>query len=245
MSSAWLTDFLRGANSYLSGAFVAVLLAPVLPDVLVDTLGHWAPAWLLRIFAILTVFVLCIAVYAWKRRLERKWAAKYQDPGFHRVKRCDVLVVGLSQDAKYRSADKGRNDPAIPEYLVQHTRPSTVVLVSTPEVQRLNEIQRNMSADGITVYIVPLSDAYDPKKMVPEISRGVLQIIDTKKLTGKQINVDVTSGTKIMSLAMFHLAQILNGNAVYVWREQENGEPKPGTQQSISFNPQDVLPTLR
>ncbi len=239
-----LTDSVRGANAYLRSAFLAVLLAPVLPDIAVDLFGDTASPWLLRVLAVVGLFGGCVVLFAWTRHLERKLVAANQDPKLHKVERCDVLILGLGPRSEFRRLeDRNQSELSVPEYLVQHTHPSKVILVSTPQVAALDEIRRNLETERITVHRVTLSDAMDPDEALSEVPRQVTELLENEKLSDKKINVDVTSGTVVMSLAMVRLALILSAQVVYVWGRGLEG--KPAARQSRSFDPRDVLPAVQ
>jgi hypothetical protein len=239
-------ESLRGAGSYLQTAFVAVLLAPVLPDIAVDVFGDWIPASLLRILAVAVLLSGCLALYSWRWHQERKWAAAAASEDFtlHKVEPGDVLILGWGPRSDFRPAAERPGDLELPEYLVRWTQPSTVILVSATAVP--SQIEKNLKAAGIRrVHVVSLPDPYDPEPTLPEVANQVKGLLETNNLVNKKINVDITSGTVIMSLAMLRLALLVNATVVYVWSQQENGKRIPHTQRSKAFDPRDVLPVTR
>jgi hypothetical protein len=235
------TEVFRGATTYLQSVILAVLLAPVLPDIAVDAFGDVAPAWLLRILAALGLFVLCCVAYWWSRRTARKRAAN-AGVKLRRPDPCDVLVLGLSLGKEPHFRLNRTGDAKISEHLLDAVKPSTVILIASPAVNYLDETQRNIESIGKTVHLVQISDAYDPGTVLREIPDKVREILHHHKLLSKRIYVDITGGTAVMSVAMLRLALIVKAKAAYVWSDWHDGKRVPDSERSITFDPRDALP---
>jgi len=228
---------LSGAGRYLSSVLVAVLLAPVLPDIAVDVFGGGEPRWrdpLLRGLAVIAVCVACVGVYRYRRwRLVRSASASVRS-----LPACDVLVLPMSASSTFRVPQRQAGDYSVPEYLVNNTTPSVVVAVATRETsQRLAGLTAALSECDITVHSVTIDDPQDPRATVRDIPARVGELIEEFGLAGQRICVDVTGGTGAMSLGMLRLAALRAAECVYVSSDFDGTGRVPRTQRGHSFDP--------
>jgi hypothetical protein len=239
-----LWDLLVGSTDYLKSVFVAVILAPIAPDVAVDLWGDPASRWrdpLLRFIALVLVLVLCVVVYRARvrRANQRSRRSPYRLTG---VGQHDVLVLPLGGGSTYQSPGGRTKSKTVPEWLVDAVRPTLVIAVATPQVEAMiDEMRTNLGSDGIDFDHVVLSDGGDPELAVPEAEAQVLAKLKGRNLLTASCVVDVTGGTVPMSIAMLRVASLLGATCTYVSSEYKNNGPVPGSQVGRSFAPRALL----
>lgn len=211
-------DLSVGATRWLGTAGIAVLLAPVLPDLAVDIFGDpTAPArdWWLRLLALAFLIALVLGLTAanlrWTARRTRR---RGRDP-FADLRPAEVLAVSLSlgkdNTLPYTRIDRRAGPgPQIVEFLAAGTTPTTVVGVISPQVDQttVDSLTAEFAADGIGFTPVRISEAYEPHAVIGE-SRGIADTIARLDVPGSQILVDTTAGTIPMTLAMMRVAATL------------------------------------
>ena len=226
-----------GATRYLGSVLVGVLLAPVLPDVAVDLFGG-GPGWgdaLLRVGALLVVALACVVTFQLQVRLAARRSRAAVLTG---IGTCEVLVLPIGLRCVYRPPGRRTGPRSIPEWLVDHCRPDTVVVVSSPQIGDVEEkLGRGLAADGIRFASVQLPDVSDPKTAIPEAERRISDALAALHLTERRTYVDTTGGNVIMSLAMLRVGVVLGAECTYLASEYRGGEPVPGTQVGRAFAP--------
>lgn len=237
----WLTGTLVGASRYLESVFVAVLLAPVLPEIAVDVLGRVFPHWLLRCAAVLTVLLLCMLVHYARRCYARRRQREAPMPKMGHYK---VLVQPMSPSYTYYSRDKRERDPAVPEVTVDAARPRLVIAVVSREYQtdKQQQMRRGLAADDVEVEIVEISNVNEVDQAVREASQKVLALLRERKVKPEQVCFDTTGGTVPMSFAMLRAAALYGSDCCYVSSKYIQGERQPYTQCARSFNPVELVP---
>lgn len=250
----WLRQSLRGASAFVSSVFVAVLLAPVLPDVFVELAGDGGPPWrapALRGAAVLLVVVVAVAVFRLRERSRIRAARRGAE--MHGLAHVPVLVLPLSPERKrpthvptYTAATLRRGDPTVAERLIDSIRPELVVCVVTPQFEPddLARLTEALKADGTSeVAIVRLDDGMDPTIAITDTCSRLLALVEQRGLTGEDINVDITGGTKTMTLALARAASLIGADCVYVASEyrRDAGNVLPGTQKPYRFAATELL----
>ena len=85
---------------------------------------------------------------------------------------------------------------------------------------------------------VPISDAFDPVVAVPECERAVIAAVGRLEEAPGSVCVDVTGGTKTMTLAMMRVAALLHAECAYVSARFDGANRLPNTQRAHGFSPQ-------
>jgi hypothetical protein len=237
----WLTGTLVGASQYLESVFIAVLLAPVLPEVAVDFFGGALPYWrnsVLRCAAVLVVLLACGVVYQWRRWLVRRRQAEAPMPEMGHY---EVLVQPMSPKYTYRLPERRESDRSVPEVTVDAARPELLVAIVTPEVERegknQNQLREGLRASRVELEIVRISNAKDVKKVVNETINKVLATLQQRQVKPDRVCFDITGGTKPMSLAMLRAAALYGSDCCYVSSEVDRDGRLPHTQCARSFDP--------
>ncbi len=244
MKSLW--TLLVGSTRHLTSVFVAVILAPVAPDIAVDLLGDPASPWrdpLLRFVAPVLVLVLCVLVY----RAQVGVAARRSKRHPYRltgVEQHDVLVLPLGHNSTYESRRRRTKSKTIPDWLVDTVAPTLVIAVATPQIESamIDEMRTNLASDDVEFDHVVLSDGRDPAIVVPEAEDQVLAKLKSRNLLTTSCAVDVTGSTVPMSIAMLRVASLLGATCTYVAsRRYEDNSPVLGSQVGKSFDPRALL----
>ncbi|MGH8918124.1 MAG: hypothetical protein ACRD0H_07275, partial [Actinomycetes bacterium] len=237
----WSAGTLSRASRYLGSVFVAVLLAPVLPDVAVEFFGAPSPSWrnpVLRGAAVLGVIVACVGVDQIRRWHARRREA---DSPISQLGHYPVLVQPLSpKQYDYRPRDTGRTgDLTVPEVNVDAARPRLVIAVATPQVPAasVDELRAGLAADGVDFDVVSISDPGDVKQVVPEVPQLVLAKLREHEVDPGKVCFDTTGGNIPVSLAMLRAAALYGSDCCYVSSRMDRDGRAPRTQSPRSFDP--------
>ena len=236
----WVTTTLVGASQYLNSVFVAVLLAPVLPEIALDFFGAPSPHWrnpALRGAAVLLVTVACVGVYQIRRWRARR---REREAPMPELRHYPVLVQPLSPHYTYRPRGKGRTgDRQVPEVNVDAATPRLVVTVVTPQVSdaRLGELRAGLAVDEVKLDVVHISEPNNVKQVVPNLTHQVLAKLREHQVEAADVCFDTTGGNVPMSLAMLRAAALYGSSCCYVSSEMGRDGRTPHTQVSRSFDP--------
>jgi hypothetical protein len=229
----------------LGSVFVAVLLAPVVPDVAVELFGADSPSWrnpAWRAAALLLVVAVCIGVYVVRRWLARRREA---DAPMPELRHYPVLVQPLSlRRYEYRPRTSERTgDLMIPEVNVDAAKPKLVVAVATPQIplDKLEALRTGLKEDGINFTHVSISDPDDVREVVPEVVQKVLALLREREVAPHDVCFDTTGGNVPMSLAMLRAAGLYGSECCYVSSQQDQYGRAPRFQVSRSFEPNALL----
>ena len=239
----WLADHLSSAAAYLGSVFVAVLSVPVLPDIAVEVFGDADSRWrnpVLRVAAVLVVVVACVAIEVVRRRIARRRRLR---TGYRlgNLSLADLLVLPLSPGrSSFRPPDRQTGEQSVAEKLIDETRPAMVLGITSPEVSsaEVAALRAGLDAEGVGFVQVHISDAFDPMVAVPECERAVIAAVGRLEEAPESICVDVTSGTKTMTLAMMRVAALLHAECAYVSARFDGANRLPNTQRAHGFSPQ-------
>lgn len=239
----WLADHLSSAAGYLGSVFVAVLSVPVLPDIAVEAFGDADSRWrnpVLRLGAVLVVVVACVGVEVVRRRIARRRRLRtgYRLGGLGAA---DLLVLPLAPGrSSFRAPHRRTGEQSVPEVLVDATRPAVVLGITSPEMPstEVAALRAELDAEGVGFVHVSISDAFDPVVAVAECERAVVAAVDKLDVAPGSICVDVTSGTKTMTLAMMRVAAVLHAECAYVSARFDGANRLPNTQRAHGFRPQ-------
>jgi hypothetical protein len=253
--NAWLAragrraaSTMRGASSFLGGVFVAVLLVPLLPDIAIELFGGDSPPWLnpvLRVSSVALTVVVVVIVYLVRERARIRAARSVTS--LRGLSQADVLVLPLSPERgkpTYTSQERRKDDPTAPELLIDTVQPDMVVAVLTPQFDdtALRRLEEELDGEGIALAVVRIDDAGDPSVAVPQTSSRLQELVGKHELEASSIYVDVTGGTKTMTLAMARAASLINADCVYVGSQHTaTGGPLPGSQRPYRFDPAQLL----
>jgi len=235
---------MRGASSFIGGVFVAVLLVPVLPDVATELFGGDSPRWLnplLRAASVAVTVAVVVLVYLARERARIR--AARSATSLRGLDQVEALVLPLSPECgkpTYTSPACRKDDPSAAERLIDTVRPRIVVAVLTPQFAgtALQRLEKELDSDGITLAVVRIDDAGDPAVAVPQASSRLLDLVGDRGLEASSIYVDVTGGTKTMTLAMARAASLLRADCVYVGSQfKAGGGLLPGSQRPYRFDP--------
>ena len=239
----WLADHLSSAAGYLGSVFVAALFVPVLPDIAVEGFGDADSRWrnpALRLAAVVVVVGACVAVEVVRRRIARRRRLRtgYRLGGLGPV---DLLVLPLAPGrSSFRAPHRRTGEQSVPEVLIDDTRPTMVLGITSPEVPsaEVAALRSGLDAEGVGFVQVPISDAFDPVVAVPECERKVVGAVGQLEDAPGSICVDVTGGTKTMTLAMMRVAAVLHAECAYVSARFDGANRLPNTQRAHGFSPQ-------
>ncbi len=240
----WLAGALSRASQYLGSVFVAVLLAPVLPDVAVELFGGLSPSWrdpALRGAAVLLVIVTCVGV-----DLFRRWRARRREINapMSELRHYPVLVQPLSlHKYEYRPQSTGRpGDLNVPEANVIAATPGLVVAVASPPLLgQLDGLRAGLAADGIGFAHVSISDPNDVREVVPEVTQRVLTLLREHEIKPDDVCFDTTGGNVPISLAMLRAAALHGSDCCYVSSRQDKHGREARSQVSRSFDPVELV----
>lgn len=236
-----IAGLLSGASQYLGSVFVAVLLAPVLPDAAVELFGAPSPSWrnpALRGAAVLVVILACVGVDQ-----IRRWHARRRETHapMPELRHYPVLVQPLSPKRYgYRPRDAGRTgDLMVPEVNVDAASPRLVVAVATPQIpgSSLDELKAGLTTDGVAFDVVSISEPDDVKQVVPEVTQRVLTKLREQQVDPGDVCFDTTGGNVPVSLAMLRAAAIYGSDCCYVSSRLGRDGRTPRTQFPRSFDP--------
>lgn|GEM_PF-6861375 len=246
---ASLSAAYRGSVIYLESALVALLLAPVLPDILIDLTGvHGRPTAAVRAVGVLIIVVICGLVFTVRSRQYRRTLHRASLASSN-VEPRDTLILALSprSDARYEHRDRraGRL-PSIAELLVEKINPRYVVLLCTPQVDiaHWTASRDNLRDENRTVTVIHVSNHERPEQFLTEIENG-LPDGTSDTWSPASVAVDITGGTKLMSIAMLRLAGDLNAVCVYVTSTHSGTEITPGTQALYQFDPRTLTGAIQ
>jgi len=237
----------HGSFAYLQSALVALVLAPVVPDMLLDlTAVRGRPAAAIRLGGMLLVVAACGLVFVVQSRRYRRKLSLVTSLASN-VRQHDVLIIALSlgDTTRYEQvARRAHRLPSIIEILVATVAPQSVILVKSQEVPDTasNATRDSLEADGKQVATIPIQDCEKPEEILDDVQRA-LNRGPANGATWKlsSVAVDVTGGTKLMSLAMLRLAAELNASCVYVTKKQRGADITPGTQIPYQFDPRKLV----
>ncbi|ABW10820.1 hypothetical protein Franean1_1373 [Parafrankia sp. EAN1pec] len=238
----------RGSQAYLQSALVALLLAPVLPDILIDLTGVEGKATAgVRLGGVALVAAACVAVFAVQNRRHRRDLARIGTLTSN-VQPHDTLIIALSLRAgpqyQPRALRTGRL-PSILEILVDRITPKTVILLRSPDVpdDAWTQTRDGLTSDGLQTGLLAVPNCEDPVDFVAYVNRALSRgpsggaVYDLTSVA-----VDVTGGTKLMSLAMARLAAELDASCVYVTKAFRDADTiEPGTQIPYQFDPRQIV----
>ncbi|MDQ3151626.1 MAG: hypothetical protein M3R63_07895 [Actinomycetota bacterium] len=229
------------ASQYLGSVFVAVLLAPVLPDAAVELFGAPSPTWrnpVLRGAAVLLVIAVCVGVDQIRRWRARRREARAPMPELGHYA---VLVQPLSPKRYgYRPrASERPGDKTVPEVNVDAAAPRLVVAVATPQIHAvsLDELKVSLAADDVDFDVVSVSEPDDVKEVVPEVTQRVLAKLREHDVDPADVCFDTTGGNVPVSLAMLRAAALYGSDCCYVSSRQDRDGRAPRTQLPRSFDP--------
>ncbi len=232
---------LSRASQYLGSVFVAVLLAPVLPDAAVELFGAPSPAWrnpVLRGAAVFVVIVACVGVdqvRRWRAR-RREASAPMPELGHYAV-----LVQPLSPKRYgYRPRHSGRTgDRMVPEVNVDAATPRLVVAVATPQIPAasVDDLKANLAADDVDFDVVSISEPGDVKQVVPEVTQRILAKLREHDVGPGDVCFDTTGGNVPVSLAMLRAAALYGSDCCYVSSRLDGDGRAPHSQVPRSFDP--------
>ena len=232
---------LSRASQYLGSVFVAVLLAPVLPDAAVELFGAPSPTWrnpVLRGAAVLLVIAACVGVDQIRRWRARRREARAPMPELGHYA---VLVQPLSpQRYGYRSRESGRTgDLMVPEVNVDAASPRLVVAVATPQIPAasVDELKANLAVDDVDFDVVSISEPDDVKQVVPEVTQRVLATLREHDVDPGDVCFDTTGGNVPVSLAMLRAAALYGSDCCYVSSRLDRDGRAPRSQLPRSFDP--------
>jgi CRISPR-associated protein (Cas_Cas02710) len=235
----------RGSVIYLQSALVALILAPVVPDMLIDLTGvHGRPTAAVRLAGVLLVVIICGLVFTIRSRQYRRTLHR-ASLAFSNVEPRDTLILVLSPGSasryEHRDFRVGRL-PSVAEILVEKIGPRSVVLLRSPEV---DDIDWRTSRDALLaedrhVTVIAVSNCERPEQFLDEIKNG-LPADPSDSWNPSSAAVDVTAGTKLMSIAMLRLAADLNAVCVYVTSTRDGSGIKPGSQVPYQFEPRSLV----
>lgn len=234
-----------GASEYVGGVFVAVLLLPIAPDVAIDFFGGPAPSWrnpALRVGALIIVVLLVLVRYRARERARIRSARGGTMTGLGQAQ---VLALALSPERKnpdkptYTPPARRRDHPSGAELLIDTVRPRKVLAVVTPQFADtdLARFTAALREDGIELVVVRIDDGTDPSVAVSQTAERLVQAAPA----ADTIYVDVTGGTKAMTLGMVRAASILGADCVYVASQFKDGRMLPGNPKPYNFNPRDMF----
>ncbi len=235
---------LSRASQYVGSVFVAVLLAPVLPDAAVELFGAQSPSWrdpILRGAAVLVVIAACVGVDQVRRWHARRGEANAPMP---ELRHYPVLVQPLSLNRyEYRPRDTERpGDLTVPEVNVDAATPNLVVAVATPPLLgKLDALRAGLAGDDIEFAHVSISDPDDVRQVVPEATRRTLDLLREHEIAPADVCFDTTGGNVPMSLAMLRAAALYGSDCCYVSSQQHQGGRAARSQVSRSFEPNVLL----
>lgn len=228
---------LGGASRYLGSVIVAVLLAPVLPDVFVELFGGGEQAWVdpvLRLAALAVVLLGCVVVYWVQNRIARRRSAVVLSG----IGQRDVLVLPVGFTSEYHRRGDRTGERSVSDWLVDTCRPGVVIAVVSPEVAPIaTRTRAALTADGVVCEVVELPDVADPTSAVPEAERLVSGLVTSRALGGRPTYVDTTGGNVVMSLAMLRVASVLGVECTYVASRHDGKRIVPGSQVGHAFDP--------
>lgn len=236
---------LVGGSRYIDSVLVAVLLAPILPDILLDFFGAPSPRWrnpALRGTALLVVIAACVGVY-----LTRRWYANRREIGapISDMGHYAVLVQPLSPNRyNYRPRNTGRTgDLTVPEVIVDNARPRLVVAVATPQIlpASVDELKISLAKDDVDFEVVSISEPNDVKQVVPDVTQRVLSKLRERNIEPGDVCFDTTGGNVPMSLAMLRAAALYGSDCCYVSSQMDRDGRTPRTQWPQSFDPTDLF----
>jgi len=232
---------LASANRYLKSVFVAVLLAPVLPDIFVEFFGGSSPQWrnpALRATAIIVVVLICISVYQAQRWNARR---REKDAPMPEMGPYPVLVQPLSPNRYgYRPRDHGRTgDRTVPEVNVDAAAPRLVIAVASPQIthESRSELRTGLAADDVKLDVVDISEPDDVKKVVPDVTQKVLAKLREHQIDPGDVCFDTTGGNVPISLAMLRAAAVYGSDCCYVSSRLDRDGRAPYSQLARSFDP--------
>jgi hypothetical protein len=238
---SWLGDRVFGARHHLESVFVAVLLVPVVPDLFVDWMGNPAKPernGLLRVAAVLSVFLVAIIVGAARNSWARRRGARSRRP-FVTLPAADVLVLPLSaRPGPYLRRKRRQGPPEILEFLCDGISPKTVLCVVTSRTAALvDDLTVELAADGIDLRVVSVDNAANPVTAIEECD-GVLEQLRLLEVARDRVVVDVTGGNVPLTLAMMRVSALVGARCVYVSSEVDSdGRRVPYTQRGHAFEP--------
>lgn len=245
LAGRWLGTPLSRATQYLGSVFVAVLLAPVLPDIMVELFGTDSLSWrnsVLRAGAVALVIMTCVGVDQFRRWRARRSEVRAPMP---ELRHYPVLVQPLSLNRyEYRPrASERPGDLTTPEVNVDAAKPTLVVAVATPQIslERLEALRTGLKEDGIEFAHVSISDPDDARKVVPEMTQRVLALLREHKIEASNVCFDTTGGNVPMSLAMLRAAALYGSECCCVSSQQDQYGRAPRSQVSRSFEPSSLL----
>jgi len=240
-----LRNLISGSTRYLSSVFVAVMLAPVVPDMAVELFGAPEPLWRdpsLRAAALLLVLVVCIATYRFRVGLARRRARRsgYRLAG---IQQRDVLVLPIGHRSTYQARKARIGAMSVVNWLVDAAAPGLVLGVASPQIsgELLADLHSQLARDGIEFEHVTLRDVGNPETAVADAERLVIGELEARGLLTASCYVDTTGGNVVMSIAMLRVAALLGVQCTYVSSRYENNQPVPGTQIGNGFDPRNLL----
>lgn len=234
-----------GVRPYLDSFLVAVVLAPVLPDVAVDVLGGGLlPDAVLRFLALAVVFAFCGAAF-WFRRWRAQRRARRTGYQLSGIEPRDVLVLPISFPTRYQNRANRTGPPPLANWLIDTIEPRLVIGVASPDIPaaQLDDLRTQLGVDNITFDHLTLPDVLDADVAVRYAESQLLARCGQPELANWTRYVDITGGNVVMSIAMLRAAAALSADCVYVSARRENNQVVEGSQQGHSFDPRRLLAT--
>lgn len=237
----WFRGTWSGISRHLGTAGAAVLLAPVLPDIAVETFGvEGGAAAIARVSALGALVIACYGIYrveSWRYRKHLKTVVTRSIKAQQR----DTLVLPLSKGTQIRSQGGRTGAPTLGEILVRQVQPRRVVLVSAPggEAEEWLRVTRTaLAKDGIDTTTFTMRSRNSVEWLVEDLT----QHIDDERANGQSwdgssIVFDLTGGTLPMSLAMLRTAAAVGAECLYITVEYGPDGPIPGTQKDRQIDP--------
>jgi CRISPR-associated protein (Cas_Cas02710) len=239
----------RGSVVYLQSALVALVLAPVVPDILVDlTAVEGRSAAAVRLGGVLLVVAVCALVFVRQSRRYRRSLSMVSSLASN-VRPHDTLIIALSLGMSTRYEQVGARVgrlPSITEILVDRLAPRTVILVRSQDVpdREWRTTRDSLQADGLQVATIMVHNSEKPEEILADVQRALSRGMgDGQAWDLSSVAVDVTGGTKLMSLAMLRLAAELDASCVYVTKRYAHGRAgiAPNSQVPYQFDPRQLV----
>lgn len=240
----WFRGALSGISRHLGTVGTAVLLAPVLPDIMVEALGvEGSAAAAARAGAVGALVVVCSVIYAvesWSyRRRMRKVVARSIE-----AQRRDTLVLPVSKGTQIRSGGQ-RKELTLGEILLQTVQPRRVVLVTAPggdAEEWLRVTSAALDEEGIRRTTFTMRSPDKVEWLVKDLAEHIeSDRSDGEPWDGSSTVFDLTGGTVAMSLAMLRTAAAVGAECLYITTDYDRRGPVPGTQQARQIDPRSFM----
>jgi hypothetical protein len=235
----------RGSSRYLQSVVIALVLAPVLPDMAIDvTHTHGWAAALTRLLAVLAV-VLLSAIAFLVQNLRYRRRARLTPPVFLGIDHRHTLILPMGLGGGpvplyRRRADRTGDIHGVGELLVEAVQPTRVILVRSEAVDpaAAETILTALTQDGYETDVFRITNANDVTTVAEDLRRA----IDTYRAQGNTwdgnaLSIDVTGGTVPMSLALLRVAAQAAAPCVYITKQQRGRDIVAGSQQPRQFDP--------